>query len=148
VEGDAALGLPDKDTHMRSSGPGPKPFSVGEGGGGGQAGQNPRPGSEGEGALWAAGVGGLMTGAHGEYAPNPNRDLWQLAAVLLMGDRAEPRRGFQCLSPGVVAGCGWGWVEFLQPAPCGPASLKDQKCRTLVSGREASLRVVYVCVLS
>ena len=36
MEGDAALGLSDKDTHMRSSGPGPKPFSVRAGGEGGR----------------------------------------------------------------------------------------------------------------
>ena len=46
MEGDAALGFPNKVIHMRSSGPGPNPLSVGVGG---QAGQNPSPGSGGGG---------------------------------------------------------------------------------------------------
>ena len=32
MEGDAALGFPNKVTHMRSSGPGPNPLSLGVGG--------------------------------------------------------------------------------------------------------------------
>ena len=146
MEGDAALRLPDKDTHMRSSGPGPKLFSVG-GRTGGQAGQNPRPGSEGEWALWEAGVGGLMTGVHEEYAPNPNREFWQLAPVLLMETEQSPKRADSASH----LGGGRLWVGvggILQPAPCRPATLKGQRFRTLVPRREASLRVVYVCVLS
>lgn len=109
MEGDAALGLSDKDTHVRSSGPGPKLFSVG-GRRGGQAGQNPRLGSEGEGALWAAGAGGLMTLAHEEYAPNPNRDLWQLAAVLPMETEQSPEGADSASHRGwwqAVGGGGW-----------------------------------------
>ena len=98
MEGDATLGLPDKDTHMRSSGPGPKPLS------GGQAGQIPRPGSGGEGALWAAGVGGLGAGTHKEDTPNPNRGLWQLAAALLMETEHSPE-GADSVVQGGQQGC-------------------------------------------
>ena len=98
MEGDAALGLPDKDTHMRSSGPGPKLLS------GGQAGQIPSPGSGGEGVLWAAGVDGLGAGPHKEDAPNPNRELWELAAVLLMETEHSPE-GADSVVQGGQQGC-------------------------------------------
>ena len=84
MEGDAALGFPNKVTHMRSSGPGPSSLSVG--GVGEPAGQTPRPGSGGEGVLWAAVVGATGAGPHEEDAPNPNSGLWQLAAALLIRD--------------------------------------------------------------
>ena len=86
MEGDAALGLPDKYTRMRSSGPGPKRLLW-------QVGQIPRPGSGEEGVLGAAGVVGLGAGPHKEDAPNPNRGLWQLAAALLMETEQQPRGG-------------------------------------------------------
>ena len=105
MEGDAALGLPDKDTHMRSSGPEPKPLSVA-----GQAGQNPRPGSRAVGALWAAGVEGLGAGPHEEDAPNPNRGLWQQIETEHSPEGADSAaRGRQ----GRAVGFWWGWVDFL-----------------------------------
>ena len=145
LEGDAAMGLPDKDIHMRSSRPGPNPLSVR-----GQAGHIPRPDSGGEGALWAAGVGGLRTGPHEEDAPNPNRERWHLAAALLMETEHSPEGADSAAHGGWGQGVGLcgGWVEFLQPASCGAASLKVHRCRTLVSWRGTTLRVVCVCVMS
>ena len=40
--------------------------------------------------LWAAEVGGLGAGPHKEDAPSPNRELWQLAAALLMETEHSP----------------------------------------------------------
>ena len=51
-----------------------------------------------------------MTGAHEEYAPNPNRDLWQLAAVLLMETEQSPEGAFSASHRGwwqAVGGGGW-----------------------------------------
>ena len=69
----------------------------------------------------------------------PHRALWQLAAALLMETEHSPEGADSAAQ---------GWGEFLQPAPCGAASLKGQRCRTLVSWRGTTLRVVCVCVLS
>ena len=134
---------------MRSSVPGPNPLSVCGAGWGGQAGQNPRPGSGGEGALWAAGVGGLGAGTHKEDTPNPNRGLWQLAAALLMETEHSPEGADSAAHGGRGRAVGlWGrWEEFLQPAPCGAASVRGQRCRTLVSGRNHTLNGVCLCVV-
>ena len=104
----------------------------------------------GEGALWSAGVGGLGAGTHEEDTPNPNRDLWQLAAALLMETEHSPEEADSAAHGGRGRAVGlWGrWVEFLQPAPCGAASVKGQRYRTLVSGRGTTLGEMCVCVLS
>ena len=100
--------------------------------------------------LGAAGVVGLGAGPHKEDAPNPNRELWHLAAGLLMETEHSPEGADSAAHGGQGQAVGlWGrWVGFLKLAPCGAASLKGQSRRTLVSGRGTTLRVVYVSVLS
>ena len=51
-----------------------------------------------------------MTGAQEEYAPNPNRDLWQLASVLLLEPEQSPEGANSASHQGwwqAVGGGGW-----------------------------------------
>ena len=51
-----------------------------------------------------------MTGAQEEYAPNPNRDLWQLASVLLLEPEQSPEGADSASHRGwwqAVGGGGW-----------------------------------------
>ena len=58
-------------------------------------------------ALWSAGVGGLGAGTHEEDTPNPNRELWQLAAALLMETEHSPK-GADSVVQGGQQGCDCG----------------------------------------
>ena len=132
VEGDAALGLPDKDTHMRSSGPGPNPLSVV---GWGVADRQDKTLGQVLGERWSFRQEGWVASGLGpmRMAPTPTGAFgsWLLAWWRLS---REPWGGWQCSSQWEGTGC--GCVLRVGGIPVGQPLLRFRGARLLSLGEE------------